>query len=133
MDSTAWDTLRDAAFDVRQKAYAPYSGFRVGAALLAADGRVFVGCNVENASHGAAICAERGALSAAVAAGCTKLVGLAIATAANTPTPPCGICRQALSEFAPELAVRSYIESGGYAAYTLSELLPQAFGPSQLT
>lgn len=132
MDADAWNALREAARGVRKRAYAPYSGFAVGAALRTADGRVFVGCNVENASYGAAICAERGALSAAVAAGATDLSGLAVATGGHTAAPPCGICRQALLELAPELPIRSYTASGDYSEYTLAELLPHAFDRSQL-
>ena len=132
MDQKDWEALRDAAFGVRARAYAPYSDFQVGAALRASDGRVFVGCNVENASYGAAICAERGALSAAVAAGARDFVALAIATGATRATPPCGICRQALSELAPGLAIRSFTEDGGSSEHTLDALLPHAFDRSQL-
>ncbi|MEM7136245.1 MAG: cytidine deaminase [Myxococcota bacterium] len=132
MDENDWQKLRDAAMGARDQAYAPYSGFRVGAALQSREGRVFVGCNVENASYGAAVCAERGALSAAIAAGARDFVALAIATEAKHPTMPCGICRQSLSEFAPALSVRSFTVAGAEAAHGLNELLPHAFDRTQL-
>ena len=113
------------------RAYAPYSRFRVGAALLAADGRVFEGCNVENASFPVSLCAERAALGAAVSAGAREFVAVAIATEADQPTPPCGMCRQALAEFAPALAVVS-VTAGDQARWSLQELLPSAFTPAWL-
>ena len=113
------------------RAYAPYSRFRVGAALLAADGRVFEGCNVENASFPVSLCAERAALGAAVSAGAREFVAVAIATEAYQPTPPCGMCRQALAEFAPALAVVS-VTAGDQARWSLQELLPSAFTPAWL-
>lgn len=132
MDDTDWATLKRAAIEAQSRAYAPYSDFAVGAALQTENGHVFRGCNVENASYGAAICAERGALAAAVAAGERELVALAIVTDAERPTPPCGICRQCLSEFNPNLLVRSYTNGGASADYLLSTLLPDAFDRSQL-
>lgn len=127
-----WEPLKLAAIDARSRAYAPYSGFAVGAALLTNDGRIFQGCNVENASYGATICAERGALAAAVVAGERDLVALAIATGADRPTPPCGICRQCLSELVPDLRIRSFTKDGAFADYQLSDLLPDAFDRGQL-
>ncbi|MGD8317017.1 MAG: cytidine deaminase [Myxococcales bacterium] len=131
MDERAWQALRRAAYEVRAHAYAPYSGFEVGAALQTDDGAIFVGCNVENASYGAAICAERAALAAAVAAGARELVALVIASGARSPTPPCGICRQCLYELARTLPIRSY-GADDWAQYDLADLLPHAFGPEQL-
>ena len=110
-----------------KKAFAPYSNFRVGAALLAADGSVFAGCNVENASFPAGSCAERNALGAAILAGQQEFTELVVVTEADTPTPPCGICRQALVEFAPSLAVTSFGALGTSAAWSLTELLPSPF------
>lgn len=131
MDERAWQVLRQAAFEVRDHAYAPYSGFGVGAALQTESGAIFVGCNVENASYGATICAERAALAATVAAGERRLMALVIASGAPSPTPPCGICRQCLVELGPALPIRSYV-AGNWAQYTLSDLLPHAFGPKEL-
>lgn len=131
MDEDAWDVLKRAAKDARTRAYAPYSGFAVGAAIQTNSGAVFTGCNVENASYGATICAERAALAAAIAAGERELVAIAIASAATSPTPPCGICRQCLIELAPTLPIRSYTEDA-HAEYNLASLLPDAFGRDQL-
>lgn len=124
--------LRDEAARAMEAAYAPYSGFRVGAALLAADGVIATGCNVENASYPAGVCAERVALGAAVAQGRREFLALAIATEAQEPTPPCGVCRQALVEFAPDLVVLSVTRDGREARWTLQELLPHAFTPHSL-
>jgi len=131
MDESAWEALKQAATKARANAYAPYSGFTVGAAVQTKSGAVFIGCNVENASYGATICAERAAMAAAVAAGERELVALAIASGAKRPTPPCGICRQCLVELAPSVSIRSYTGST-QAEYDLSSLLPDAFGPDQL-
>jgi len=124
--------LRERAFGAMARAYAPYSSFRVGAALLAADGSVTEGCNVENASFPAGICAERGAVAAAVARGIRDFESIMIATEAEEPTPPCGICRQVLEEFSPHLLVISVTSEGREARWTLDELLPRAFTPRSL-
>lgn len=124
--------LRERAMAAMERAYAPYSGFRVGAALLGTDGSVTEGCNVENASYPAGICAERGAIAAAVARGIRSFEQIAIVTEAGDPTPPCGMCRQVLVEFAPHLVIVSATRGGGEARWTLDELLPSAFTPSSL-
>jgi cytidine deaminase len=124
--------LRERALGAMSRAYAPYSGFRVGAALLATDGSITEGCNVENASFPAGICAERGAVAAAVARGIRDFESITIATEADEPTPPCGICRQVLEEFSPQLVVISVTASGRAARWTLDELLPRAFTPKSL-
>ena len=131
MDERPWNELKLAAATARTHAYAPYSGFTVGAAVRTKSGAVFTGCNVENASYGATICAERVAVAAAVAAGERELIGLAIASGAKSPTPPCGICRQFLAELAPSLPIRSYT-GDQQAEYELSTLLPHAFDSGQL-
>ena len=110
-----------------RRAYSPYSQFRVGAALEATDGSIYSGCNVENSSYPAGSCAERNALGAAITAGRQAFVALAIVTEADAPTPPCGMCRQALVEFAPNLPVTSYGAVGASARWTLAELLPAPF------
>lgn len=124
--------LRERALGAMSRAYAPYSRFRVGAALLGADGSVTEGCNVENAAFPAGICAERGAVAAAVARGIRSFDSITIATEAEEPTPPCGICRQVLEEFAPHLLVVSVTSDGREARWTLDELLPRAFSPKSL-
>ena len=124
------DTLVDAARDVQQRAYAPYSRFRVGCALEAEDGRVFVGCNVENASYGLTICAERAAISAAVAAGATRFRRAVVVSDADPPAAQCGACRQVLSEFG-DFRVDG-VGASHTVSWTVTELLPAAFGKEQL-
>ena len=104
----------------------------MGAALLTPDAIIVAGCNVENASYPAGVCAERVALGSAVVRGYRQFLALAIATEAAEPTPPCGICRQALVEFSPDLVVLSVTRGGREARWTLAELLPHAFTPHSL-
>ncbi|UJR81654.1 cytidine deaminase [Sandaracinus amylolyticus] len=127
-----WDALARAAREIRGRAYAPYSGYTVGAALLAEDGRVFVGCNVENASYGLCICAERSAISAAVAAGVKRFRAIAVASPGDVAATPCGMCRQVLAEFPPSFPVRCYPERGEAIESDVATLLPGAFGPAVL-
>jgi cytidine deaminase len=124
--------LAERAMAAMERAYAPYSGFRVGAALLASDGSVTEGCNVENAAYPAGICAERGAISAAIARGVRDFTAIVIATEAERPAPPCGLCRQVMIEFAPQLEVVSVTRGGAEARWTMSDLLPEAFTPTSL-
>ncbi len=119
------DELVAAALAARQHAYAPYSHYLVGAAVLVADGTVIRGCNVENASYPATICAERVALTAAIAQGYREFVAIAVATI-NGGTP-CGICRQVMAELGPEMAVYISNASGNYQSTTVMALLPGAF------
>ena len=122
--------LIEAAREARDRSYAPYSGFRVGAALLCAGGGVVTGANVENASFGLSICAERAAVCRAVAEGRRDFEAIAICADAKHPTPPCGACRQVLLEFAPHLVVLlagSQGAAGEVITTTLDALLPRAF------
>jgi len=124
--------LTERAMAAMERAYAPYSGFRVGAAILGSDGSIAEGCNVENASYPAGICAERAAISAAIARGVRDFSTIVIATEADRPTPPCGMCRQVMMEFAPQLEVVSVTRGGVDARWTMSDLLPEAFTPTSL-
>lgn len=124
--------LLAAARRAATAAYAPYSRFPVGAAVLMADGRIFTGCNVENASFGLTLCAERTAVFSAVAAGSRRLRAVAVFTPTPTPTLPCGACRQVLHEFGPEAQVLSLCAGSGQMETTLGALLPHAFGPADL-
>jgi len=117
------------ARDARRRAYAPYSDFAVGAALLARDGRVFTGCNVENASYGLTVCAERVAVFKAISEGCRDFVALAVVS--ETGVTPCGACRQVLVEFAVEQVIVARPD-GSYTIFALGELIPHAFDKDQL-
>ena len=119
--------LRDVALGAMNSAYAPYSGFRVGAALQAADGTVYAGCNVENSSYPVTVCAERVALGAAVAAGATAFERVYIVSSGHDAASPCGMCRQALAEFGLELEVISEGAGGEIMTWSLGDLLPSAF------
>lgn len=121
------DVLLDAATQAMARAYSPYSKFRVGAALESDDGTVFTGCNVENASYGGTICAERTAMVSAVAAGKRKFRRIAITSDAEHPVAPCGYCRQFLAEFGTGLEVISRGAAGATKTWTLAQLLPDAF------
>ena len=119
------DSLLQRAVDARLKAYAPYSNFKVGAALRTPAGEVFSGCNVENISYGLTICAERVAVGSAVHAGATKFDLLAIVTDSAEPVVPCGACRQVLAEFCPDLRIVSRTLAGLTAEFALSTLFPK--------
>lgn len=132
------ESLIAAAFQAREKAYVPYSHFAVGAAVLTPQGRIFAGCNIENASYGATVCAERTAIFRAVSEGERSITGIAITGGREGEAPegfayPCGICRQVLKEFAGEkLTVLVAKSQREYEAYTLEELLPHGFGGDHL-
>ena len=125
------DSLIAAARSAQAHAYAPYSRFRVGAALEGADGTVFTGCNVENASYGLTICAERAAICAAVSAGVKHFRRAVVVSDVDPPAAPCGACRQVLAEFGLDLPIEG-VGAKRTVSWHLSELLPAAFGPEQL-
>lgn len=130
METDLLKRLVDEARLVAAKAYAPYSRFQVGAALLGSDGQIHSGCNVENASYGLTICAERNAIWAAVARGCRSFEQLVVFTDTQKPTPPCGACRQVLMEFAPQLIIHLANRAGIASTHQLGDLLPESFGPA---
>lgn len=124
--------LETAARRASKSAYAPYSSFPVGAAILTRSGKIFVGCNVENASYGLCNCAERTALFTAVAAGEHDVSAVAVYTPTPTATAPCGACRQVINEFGPEALVISICDTEDRREAKLSQLLPGSFGPHDL-
>jgi cytidine deaminase len=124
-----WNELKAAARAVSRHAYCPYSRFPVGAAVLTEAGDVFAGCNVENASYGLTVCAERSALFQMVARGGGRLRAVAVYTPTPTPTAPCGACRQVANEFGPDAEFLSFCDGSGVLRKRLSELLPDSFGP----
>ncbi len=119
--------LLSAAKDSMKYSYSPYSGFKVGAALLCRSGEIFTGCNIENASYGAANCAERTAVFKAVSCGHNDFEAIAIVSSGGDLTFPCGICRQVLAEFSPEIRVILEDKDGQTVTFTLDELLPHSF------
>lgn len=125
------DRLIAAAIEAQRNAYAPYSKYPVGAAVETSDGRVFAGCNVENASLGLTICAERVAVGAAVSAGARDIKSVVVVTNSVPPAAPCGACRQVLAEFGSEIAILA-VGPGGSRKWKISELLPDSFGPRDL-
>lgn len=125
--------LINLAFEAMEQAYAPYSGFRVGAALECADGSVFLGCNVENAAYGSTICAERTAVVKAVSEGRREFRRIAIAAQSEDYCMPCGACRQVLCEFSTDMEVLSAKKDGRYVSYKLSALLPKVSIKAELS
>ena len=119
--------LIEEALRVRENAYAPYSNFKVGAALVGASGKVYHGCNVENSSYGLCVCAERSAIARAVADGERSFTGVVVATQSEPPSPPCGMCRQTLAEFAHDLPVVLVNNKGARVDTSLDELFPMSF------
>lgn len=131
----AWDELERAAREARERAYAPYSSYLVGAAVLTTTGRTFAGCNVENASYGLCLCAERGAIAQMIAAGERAIEAVVVVTAGEILGTPCGMCRQTIAEFArPSVVVRMASADGTVPARsrTIGELLPEAFDAGAL-
>lgn len=134
MTGHIWIELEKAARQVMEQAYAPYSDFRVGAALRGADGSISIGCNVENAAFPAGFCAERAAVAGAVSRGVRQFTHLVIATEADAPTPPCGMCRQMFVEFdaAGDLEILSVTRDGARAQWRLADLAPAPFTNTSL-
>lgn len=132
--SIDWNTLVTAAREAREHAYAPYSNYAVGAALVSGTGQIYTGCNVENASYGLCLCAERSAVAAMIVAGERSIRAIAIVTDGPLPGPPCGMCRQVLAEFADDLPVHLASAQAGSLARTtsLSKLLADPFRPGML-
>lgn len=127
VDHRQLESLVSKAWESRMYAYAPYSQFRVGAAVLTADGRIFTGANMENASYGLSLCAERVAIGSAVAAGARSFVAIAVAGEGDRGIVPCGACRQVLAEFSQHAIVLRCLPDGSHERATLSDLLPEAF------
>jgi cytidine deaminase len=131
-DPELMESLVASAHAARRRAYAPYSAFGVGAAVRTEEGKVFEGANVENASYGLSICAERVAAASAVAAGDRNIGAIAVVGGSSRPVPPCGACRQFLYEFNPDMVVVSEGPGGERRQWRLSELLPEGFGAQDL-
>jgi len=128
------DTLFEAARTIQAKAYAPYSRFKVGAAIATTNGKVFIGCNVENAAYPVGSCAEAGAISAMIAAGEKRIAQIVVMGEGENLVTPCGGCRQRIREFAaPDTPIHVAGPEGIRKSFTLEELLPFSFGPDNLT
>lgn len=133
VDDKQMRRLLTSALAVRHRAYAPYSNFEVGAAVLADDGRIYAGCNVENSSYGACLCAERNAMGNAVARGARKILAAAVVAPSEKPTPPCGICLQTFAELGEgDMPILLSNPEGVEVSLTLSDLLPYRFDKSFL-
>lgn len=132
MSAIDWDALKAAASARLVHAHAPYSRYHVAAALRASDGRIYTGVNVENASYGLTICAERNAIAAAVADGARVFDALVVVCSGAAPAPPCGACRQVLAEFPPSFEVRCSGRDPGELRTSSAQLLPHAFGADNL-
>lgn len=121
------------AVKAREKAYVPYSGFHVGAALIADNGKIYTGCNIENASYGATICAERTAITKAISEGARKIMAIAVSSDSDKATMPCGICRQTIGEFCTsDMPLYLSDKNGQFETYSFDEILPHAFKRSDL-
>ncbi len=129
LDNQTLQEMKTRAKSVCEKAYAPYSKFQVGAVVLTEDGQMFEGCNVENASYGLTICAERNAIFQMVARAKRKIMAIVIYTPTNEPTAPCGACRQVINEFGPNARVISICDGQAEIVSSMKEMLPLAFGP----
>jgi cytidine deaminase len=132
MEKITDELLVKKALDARENSYSPYSKYRVGAALLCDDGTVYTGCNVENASYPCGICAERNAMAAAVAGGHRKFSKIAISGSSEAVCTPCGMCRQFMYEFSPNLTVLCAGSGGDFVSKSLKDLLVDGFGPENM-
>lgn len=126
-----WDNLFKQAVEAREYSYSPYSQYKVGAALLTRSGKIYTGCNIENAGYTPSVCAERTAIFKAVSEGEKDFVAIAIATLNGGA--PCGVCRQVIREFSPDMTIIFGDIKGDYQVRTLSDLLPDSFGPEDLS
>eukprot|EP00835_Amoeboradix_gromovi_P005743 NODE_575_length_6553_cov_0.185156.p4 type:complete len:135 gc:universal NODE_575_length_6553_cov_0.185156:678-274(-) len=124
--------LREKALEAKEMAYAPYSKFRVGCALITSNGKIFLGCNVENASYGGCICAERTAIVKAVSEGHVNFKAIGVITDLKYPATPCGICRQFIREFGASTTIYCFGMDGSFLVKTVDQLLPHSFGPEDL-
>lgn len=126
------EKLIEMAIEAREKAYVPYSGFKVGAAVLTKEGKVFTGCNIESASYSPTICAERTAIAKAVSEGYRDIDTIAIVGSLEKLSYPCGVCRQMIREFGEDIRIIVAKNAEEYKEYTIRELLPESFGPEDL-
>jgi cytidine deaminase len=127
LNETHWQQLAEAAKAASSHAYSPYSHFRVGAAVMTVNGAVASGCNVENASYGLTMCAERNAVFRAIADGAAAIVAVALYTPTAQPVTPCGACRQVIAEFGRDARIRAYCDGPEMVEFTMEALLPAAF------
>ena len=132
LDEVSIERMTEVARAMSLRAYCPYSRFRVGAAILTSDGAITGGCNVENASYGLTICAERNAIFRAVGEGRSRVVAVVVYTPTPQPTAPCGACRQVIHEFGPHAEILGVCDGPETLRKPLSDLLPHAFGPDSL-
>ena len=132
LDDQVLEAMTKRAKAISRKAYCPYSEFQVGAVVLTDDGQMFEGCNVENASYGLTSCAERTAVFRMVAKSKRSIMAVVIYTPTDTPTAPCGACRQVINEFGPDAMIFGVCNGKGILKAKLSDLLPDAFGPGNL-
>ncbi len=124
--------LFELARESRKKSYSPYSGHQVGAAIRMSDGTLYGGCNVENSSYGATVCAERVAIQKAVSEGRTSIQEILVITDSTPPWPPCGMCRQVIAEFGPRAILHTANLQGKIESFRLEEIFPRAFTPTHL-
>ena len=125
--------MKEAAWAASEQAYSPYSKFKVGAAVLTVSGQIYAACNIENASYGLSICAERSATFQAISNGHRRLMAVVVVADTPVPTPPCGACRQVINEFGRQAQVFCFNRLEAVLSFRQTQLLPNAFGPENLT